>query len=201
MELNQFIQGLVTNGKVAVKGELIPFSNSDCSATVLLLEEYYKQDILEMPMVAPGFSADAALWAAQYLYTAIQLTVLRDAQEEIVEQQLKEFPGTITFEAVYSADLVLRYLPSLFNLAKGLAPSDILVKKMRKTAEDWPFSTVGIETENSNEEMILSHPSLKQAYADRIIAEKDKNRTKSEKIKEALLESMGNHASVIWPDM
>lgn len=201
MELSTFIKQLVTEGKVIVNGTLIQFSENDLQATKGLLQAYYNEDKLEMALAAPDFSEEAALWAAQYFYQAVQLTINRDAGEEIVATHLPAFTGDITVETIYSADLALRYLPALFELAKGLAPGDILVTELRKTAAKWPFSSVGIELkEKVSDELIFTHASLKQAYIDRIINKKDNSRIDNEEILDCLIETTGEHLATIWPE-
>jgi hypothetical protein len=200
MLLSAFITSLLTEGKVSVQPELTPFEQEDREATKQLLSNYYKEDITEMPHVAPAYSAEAALWAAEYLYRTIQLIVLRDAGEEVVREQLKAFPGQIDPSAIYSADLVLRHLPQLFSLAKGLAPGDILVEELRNTAWQWPFSSVSIELDQAvNEDVIFTDTSLKYAYIDRIIREKDKWRIKNPVVVNYIKEVSGEHLSVFWP--
>jgi hypothetical protein len=200
MELTPFISSLLTTGHTVIKGTLTLFTNDDIEQTKELLLKYHSDDSQEMPFQPPAFSADAATWAAQYFYQSIQLTVLRDAGEEIIQQHLQPYTGQITPEAIYSADLVLRHLPSLLQLAKGLAPADPLVKELKKTAVQWPFSSVGIELdETTDDSIILQHPSLRQEYIDRIIEQKDSKRINNPNIKQYLLETTGDYLSHFWP--
>jgi len=127
MELATFIKGLITEGKVSVKGVLISFPEEDLFETKKILREYYEEDILEMPGTAPSFSEEAAIWAAEYFYRVVQLTIIRDAGEEKIKEQLKPFAGEINAAAMYSADLIFRHLPSLIDLVKGFAPADVLL--------------------------------------------------------------------------
>ncbi len=200
MELATFIQGLLTEGKLTVRGVLISFEQADLGETQKLLEEYYREDALEMSYTAPAFAAAAALWAAGFFYTAVQLTVIREAGEAEIKQQLMSFQGSYTPETIYSADLVLRHLPALCGLAKGLAPADILVQELYHTGRQWPFSSVGMELgEVIGEEIIFSHPSLRQAYIDRIIANKDKQRAAGARAQTILQETTGSHTAGLWP--
>jgi hypothetical protein len=96
---------------------------------------------------------------------------------------------------------MLRFLPQLFNLAKGLAPADVLVILMQNTAANWPFSSVGIEvTETFNTAIIFQHPMLKYSYADRIITHKDLKRALlDDEIKNTITEVLGAHTTTLWP--
>ena len=199
MELSGFIVNLLTKGKVSVKGRLESFEKNDLDEAKRLLKDYYDADILEMSHAVPGYSEEAALWAAEYLYKAVQLTVIRDAGKEIVEEQLKAYAGLIDVSAIFSADLMLRYLPQLFHLAKGLAPGDVLVEELRKIALQWPFSSVGVELDNEIEDdLILENPSLRVTYIDRITMEKNKQRIKKPLVENCIHEAAGQYLAVFW---
>lgn len=201
MELSIFIKTLLTEGKVTVEAQFNSFEIEDEFATEQLLQQYYHEDVQDMPGVAPEYEAAAALWAAQYFYKAIQLTVIREAGDNIIHEQLKPFTGEINPSVIYSADLILRYLPSLLVLAKGLAPADLLVKELQHTAYSWPFSSVGIELDDKvKDDILFTHPSLKYAYLDRIIQQKDKKRITNTDMENYVREISGEHISVLWPN-
>src|SRR3954462_11273205 len=165
MELTNFIAGMINEGKVKVVAQLLEFEPEDLHLANIHLQQYYEDDIQEMPAAAPSFDENAALWAARYLYTAVQFILLRNLDETTMQEQLLPYSGELTPAAMYSADLTLRYLPDLFDLAKGLSPNDPLVKMMKETAQLWPFSSAAISmSESTNLSVIFSHASLKQAY-------------------------------------
>jgi hypothetical protein len=200
MRLTSYIQDLLEKGQVAVASQLIPFREEDLQQTLALLQHYHAEDAQEMPLAAPEFSPDAAIWAAKYLYYATQFTMLRDLGDEQVLAHLTEFTGPLTPEAIYSADLTLRYLPDVLHLAKGLAPDDVLVKCMKNILAQWPFSSVGMtEIEQVNNQPVLEHDSLKYAYIDRIIKHKDIQRAGEEPVAELIREALGEHSAVLWP--
>lgn len=201
MRLPVFIEYLFAEGKVAVESQIDQITEEELQSTKIILQRFYKDDILERPLSAPGFLEDAALWAATYFYYAVHLTVIRDAGEEMIEEKLKPYQGNIDASAIYSADLVLRSLPQLFELAKGLAPADILVQKLRQTASQWPFSSVGLEIEEelADHSVILSHESLKIEYIDRIIQQKDQKRVSQFGLEKYIYENAGDHLNTFWP--
>ncbi len=200
MELSNFIQQLLSQGTVSVQSGIIAFEPADETATIKILQHYYSEDILEMPETAPAFNEAAALWAAKYFYTAVQLTVLRDEGETVVNEKLQPFTEAITADVIYSADLILRYLPALLQLAKGLSPADILVKVLEQTAGEWPFCSAGIETATvKNEDIIFTHPSLAITYTDRLIAAKDIKRISGKELQEHILSAAGLHLNTFWP--
>jgi hypothetical protein len=199
MKLAAFIQSLLKEGRVTIEGQLISFEKDDLQAAGETLKKYYEEDIVEMHGTAPDFSEQAAIWAAQYFYHAVQLTMLRDADEGTIEATLNSFEGNIGPAEIYSVDLMFRYLPALFNLAKGLSPADVLVTSLEKTAADWPFSSVGIGINNfSNNKNVFSNSSLTYAYTDRIIKHKDLKRAADPAVAEYIREALGAHTS-LWP--
>jgi hypothetical protein len=200
MKLTAFIGDLLEKGKVTVAGQIGAFTEEDLGASEALLRQYYQEDVLEMPGTAPEFSAEAALWGSRYLYYAVQLAALRDLGEDVVEQYLQDFAGPLTPAAIYSIDLTFRYLPDLLHLAKGMAPGDVLVAKLKKTALRWPFSSVGTEAVGEADlDVILGHCSLQAAYVDRIIREKDAARTGHPQITELVRQALGPYAGALWP--
>ncbi|MFY0254469.1 hypothetical protein ACDQ55_10995 [Chitinophaga sp. 30R24] len=201
MKLSVFINHLVREGQVAVVNQFVPFTPGELKETTTVLQEYYDNDILEMPGAAPIFNADAALWAAQYVYRTVQLALLRESGLEAIIQWMQPYTADITDSSIYSADLCLRYLPDLLHLSKGLSPDDPLVQYIRKTAALWPFSSTGMNLPaTGNTDMIIASPSLLQAYADRIIASRDQGRCNIPAVLATVNTSLGNYANMLWPE-
>lgn len=201
MELSLFINSLMESGVVGITPEFQPVSVEDSATTLDLLKVFHEQDSLEMPGKAPAFDPQAAAWAALYFYQAVKLTVNRQAGEERISEYLLSFPGEINPSSIYSADLILRHLHSLLNLAKGLAPADPLVNELKKTAANWPFSSAGIELDEvKNEDKILSDASLRREYIDRIILKRDKKRAATKLIQPYIFETIGEYAEDLWPE-
>ena len=201
MQLSGFIQDLIHHGNVTVATKLLPFSREDIDNSVIALKNFYDNDVLELPGKAPEFNAEAAIWGAIYLYRTIQLIMLRDLADEAVTTHLKSFPATITPEVSYSADLCFRYLPGVLLMAKGLAPDDILVKSIKQTGVDWPFSSINMDLEFTvDARRILQHTSLKYAYIDRIIEARDIKRVNNHQLVELIHEALGDHAAILWPE-
>jgi hypothetical protein len=200
MQLSTFLSTLFAEGKVVATGGISGFDADDLRAAEQVLYQFYREDALAMPAQVPDFHAEAACGGAQFIYNAVQLIINRDLDGEIVEQHLNILPEPASPEIIYSADLTLRYLPELFSLAKGLSPLDIVVTKLKETAARWPFSSVGIELEGEyllgN---ILGHPSLKYAYTDRILTQKDKNRAQHPQVTALISLALGNYAAQLWP--
>lgn len=200
MELTNFITGLINEGKVQVVPQLVTFTTEDLDRVTIHLRQYYEDDTQEMPAAAPGLDLAAACWAAGYLYRAVQFILMRELDETTMQQHLLPYTGEHSSAAIYSADLTLRYLPDLFDLAKGLSPHDPLVKQMQETAQAWPFSAAAIQLEtNADITTIMSHASLKQAYIDRIIHAKDLRKCRQPECYPLVQEALGSYSDIFWP--
>lgn len=199
--LNQFLRDLRQSGKVEVAHEINTFEVAELRSSQELLQQYHQEDRLDVPGTAPAFEPKAALWAAEYLYRAIQFILLRHLNEQAMRENLHAWTGTINPEVIYSADLCLRHLPTLFSFAKGLAPNDPLLLELKKTASDWPFSGFSLAEANKEaENRVLSHPALALAYVDRIIAKKLKAKAQQEHLRPWVAAALGNYADQLWPN-
>lgn len=200
VELKQFIQDITQQGKVTVEANVTPFTEEDIQAAIQQLREHYEHQKQELTATVPAFDAAAAIWAAGFLYRAIQLVILRHLGEEAVNELLTPYEGVISPEAVLSVDLSFRYLPNLISLAKGLAPEDVLVKRLREAAIQWPFSSVGMKVEEElNIETIMNNACVRRSYIDRIITARDIKRCNNPQVKEYIQEALGDYGHVLWP--
>ena len=199
--LNQFLSNLWKNGQVEVAHELKAFTPEEISEAQSILEHSYIEERIHFPGTTPAFTAEPALWAAQYLYRAIQFILLRHLDEKTIQEYLLPWTAHINAETVYAADLSLRHLPTLFSFAKGLSPADPLLLELKKTASYWPFSGLGIaDAAPEAEALLLSHPGLAIAYTDRIIANRLKAKAQQPHIRPLIAAALGDHAHTLWPN-
>ena len=199
--LTSFLSELLTTGAVTLASKPAPFSADDQQGALALLRAAHADDACHLPLQAPAFDAEAAAWAAAYLFHAIQLTLVRELDESVIAACLADFGGERSPAAIYSADLTLRYLPDVLHLARGLAPGDVLVARLHDTLRRWPFSGVGTgPAEPEAEAAVLSHPALRLAYVDRIIGARDRARAGQPSIHPLVQAALGRHAPTLWPD-
>lgn len=200
--LDLFLIDLIQTGQVTVPNQIVDFDAYTSDRAIILLEEYYWADALAMPHTAPNFDPEAALWAAKYIFSTIQLVLLRDIGEEKLNQLLTDYKGACTSEAIYSADLMLRFLPDIFRFASGLSPEDPLIYKLKAIARLWPFSSIGIADINVTiGDKILDHPSLRVAYIDRLILKKDIERINNKHELKLVKEALGAYQAKLWPGL
>lgn len=173
--LTGFLTDLFQDGKVVVEGQLKPFLSADLTTAGRLLKKIYEEECIDLPFDPPGFDEAAAMWSAQFLYRAVQFALLRELDDQSIQQELQPFQTELTPSAIIAVDLCMRYLPDLFKLVRGLAPDDILVTYIRQTAAQWPYSAVGMGLTDSGSEIttLLSDKGLRQLYLERVIDKED----------------------------
>ncbi len=153
----------------------------------------------EMAYEAPRFIAEVARWAAERLYRACQFLVYREVEAaEVRDGCAAPCPapaaaaGAIAPDMCYSADLVLRYLPDVFALARGVAREDPLIDGLQSLARAWPLSSVGMpDLGELDVTAFIRHPGLRRLYADRIIERNDRSRLGDPAVVAAVREAIG----------
>jgi MoxR-vWA-beta-propeller ternary system domain bpX4 len=197
MTLLGFVTDLLQSGEVTLSPTLTPFSPQDLRDTAALLEKYHRWDALSMPLTVPDFEPRAAIWAAQYVCRALQFVMVRSLGEEHFVTYLQPFPGPVDAAAAYSADICLRHLPSIYDYARSLSPTDPLVTNMTLVAQTWAFSAVGMPVES---DFRLENACLQLAYADRVLAARDRKRARAPLANVHIQAALGAHARQLWPD-
>jgi hypothetical protein len=193
VDLAGFLKSLAEEGRAVVPPEpLGNTSDDDAFSALRSLDEFARN---ELALDAPQFSAGAALWAARLFYQLCQFTVCRDIGEDrITEVCSASCPEPRGPEVDWSADLVLRHLPRLFQLARHLSNADPLVRQMKLIAAAWPLSSVGIAgLENLHLDSFIGHPALRRLYADRILASGDLSRVGDARLDDLLRADLGLH--------
>jgi hypothetical protein len=190
--LGSFIRGLTNDGRIVVSAE--PMSSPDESVLAALVELNERAEA-ELAGRAPGFSSEAALWAANLLYQICQFIVCREIGEaQIAAAFAQECPVSRGPETDWSVDLLLRHLPALFRLSRQLSNGDPLIEELKKLAIAWPLSSVGIaELTGLHLDTFIDNPAMARLYADRIVAAGDLSRLGDERVDELLRMDLGIH--------
>jgi MoxR-vWA-beta-propeller ternary system domain bpX4 len=190
--LGSFIRGLTNDGRIIVSAE--PISPPDESVLPALVELNERAQA-ELAGRGPGFSSEAALWAANLLYQICQFVVCREIGEAqmaaafAVECPISRGPATD-----WSVDLLLRHLPSLFRLSRQLSNGDPLIEELKKIAAAWPLSSVGIsDLSDLQLDTFMDNPALARLYADRIVAAGDLSRLGDARVDDLLRTDIGIH--------
>lgn len=169
---NSFIEELLENG-VAVVG---PYA----AETTLHLEEPTRAALADWEVAsraglggeAPAYDAIAGEWALCQFYRFAQLLICRDIPPEAISATVAaEYPGEMTAAVIYSADLLLQFVPGIYRRANETAPADSLIATLKTWAMRWPLSSVGIPLDRLPVlGPIAETPALWRLYADRVAA-------------------------------
>ncbi len=197
------IQSLVNDGRAAVSAQTSAIDDVDALPMLRELDRCVRD---ELALDLPAFSPNVALWAARLLYQLCRCVVCRDIPEEQIKAMCSiPCPEPRGPETDWSADLTLHYLPKVFLLARHLSSADPLVAQIKKIAEEWPLSSVGVAgLEKPGLDSFIGHPALRRIYADRILAAADTSRLGDARIDDLLRADIGIHrelASEIAPKL
>jgi hypothetical protein len=197
--LHAFLHDLIESGRVTVP--LAPEKAAERSVDLeSLIRRLDDESQLELAFTPPELSMDAAVWALEYIENACRFLVYRELDETIIADRLRAgCPVLRSVNRTYSADLLLRYLPDVTRMAKGVGENDPLVKHLQQAAACWPLSSAGmaVVTCDSEElELILADPCLCQLYVDRIIQRTDLSRLGPAAVRDAIAAALGAHESL-----
>lgn len=163
-----FLRQLLTTGEAVFK-ERPEALDSQRREALHLLGQAYAIYRLEIAGPLLDFNSRVALAAAEVVYHACWFLVNHDDPPELVARCLvMPAPGSAADHL--SADLMLRYLPTIHRRARAMAPSDPLPELLAGILRHWPLSGVLSEvTEAPLTSLELGgHPGLWQLYAERL---------------------------------
>lgn len=178
MILAHFIEQLSDTGHPRFESSDPPDDLLECSEqTETVLRELHRIEQLAVPHRAPSFSLRQAHQGAGILCRLCQFLVFREIPAETLTDEMKRLSSVIPADesdsSIWSFDLVLRHLPSLYRFATNASTDDPLVDGILEIACRLPLSSVGIplKTQASPNSISLIHqnPALSAVYADRII--------------------------------
>lgn len=186
------IQSLVNDGRAAVSTQSSTIDDNDALPMLRELDRCVRD---ELALDLPAFSSNVALWAARLLHQLCRSVVCRDIPEEEIKAACNiPCPEQHGPETDWSADLTLHYLPNLFQLARHLSNADPLVTQIKKIAQEWPLSSVGMSgLEKPGVDSFIGHPALRRVYADRILAAADTSRIGDARVDDLLRADIGIH--------
>ena len=145
-------------------------------------------------------STPAATWAAELLHQGCVAVVVREVEAEQARQWLtKPCPQPVSPAVIYSADLLLRHLPALHQLARRLSARDPVTAALQDLCAQWPYSSAGttqitIAPDHPHLEQLAAHAGLRRAYADRILDSGNLARVGQQPlVDDALRAALGEH--------
>ncbi len=188
----QFLRHLFENGRVSVP-TVAPLLDEELADGDRVIAEYERHDRSHVAGTAPELDVEAARWAAVRFFRACQFAVYRDIDAETIQQELgRPYVGATAPNALYSVDLLFRFLPELAKFGEPAAERDPLLDTLNRWAHDWPLSSVGMKgVEDVSIEGFSTSPALMQMYVDRIIAAEDHTRLSSPVVRDHVRAALG----------
>jgi MoxR-vWA-beta-propeller ternary system domain bpX4 len=180
---------------------LIPVAERTLAAD--FLETEYENECLGYPGMAPAFDAAAALWGAQTVYSSAQLLLYRQDKEADLASVLLPYTGPMTPSAILSADLCLRFLPDVLQMAKQMDSDDLLVTLLTTLLQQWHYSAIGyrFDITGADFDAIISDACLRQLYVDRVITRQDQQAAILPPLMPFVKAAMGNYQSYFWKEL
>lgn len=174
-------------------------SSVDDADALPLLEDLDRMSREELGLDLPAFSPNVALWAARLFCQLCRFVVCRDIPTEAINATCATAcPEPRNPETDWSADLMLRHLPRVFELARHLSNADPFVQELKKIATNWPLSSVGIPgLEKLQIDSFVSHDGLRRLYADRILTAGDTSRLGDTRLDDTLRVDLGIHRQLV----
>lgn len=192
MGISLFLSQLQDRGNIVLEEPSEP-RGSDlerCDGALLEIERIVRPTLAGE---SPELSLPAARWAAGILYGISQALAFRDIDDEALARLFaRPCPAAPSPSRCYSVDLTFQYLPDVFAIAEKSAPGDPLVDRIRRTAREWPLSSVGVpEIGEVTIGDFWDSRSLRQLYVDRILERKDRSRLSNSLVRREVRESLG----------
>jgi MoxR-vWA-beta-propeller ternary system domain bpX4 len=199
----QTLDTLRSGEEILLYAHAVQIPSQELELAAAFLETEYDNECLGYPGQAPAFDTAAALWAAKTVYIAAQLLLYRQDKEADIPAMLPAYEGVITPGTILSADLCLRFLPDVLQMAKNIDADDVLVTILAVHLQQWHYSAIGhlIQTEGLDFSVINTNSCLQQLYADRVIARKDKRLAALAEVAPMVKAALGNHQTYFWNEL
>jgi hypothetical protein len=164
-----FLRRLLSEGSVALSAppELRREDRGDATA---VLAAAFADHALDIAGPAIAFDAPAALAAAECVAKACWFLVSRDENADAVGRAVALPPPENLPAAHLSADVALRFLPSVYRRARAIAPDDVLTSALAKLLRLWPLSGVLADVADPplTAPTFSGHQGLLLLYAERL---------------------------------
>ena len=196
------IQNLREQESVLLYQNLFKFEEDEKDAVIKYLTTEFEKEKLGYPFISPKFNSEAALWSAQVVYIAAQLLLYRKTPEEALINLFPNEVEEVTPETMLSADLCLRFLPSIVEELRVIDPDDKLVGFLDNILKKWMFSAVDTKLfpDEIGLDVLFSNQCLTQLYLNRIVKFNNTQLAKYHRINSAIKGNLGLYYQELWPN-
>ena len=198
----KMVEHLLLTNTLVLFGRINKVTVEQEKQVVTLLETYYNKESIDYPGISPQFDQEAAAWSSKVLFYAAQLVMYREHSGDTLSDFFPDYQRPKTAAAMITADLSLRYLPSILKYLEQIDLEDALIPILKKILIEWEYSGLlsNMDFEVKNVDLILTDNCLSKLYVNRIIENKKVKVGRQEKIKPFVLSALGNYKNEFWKD-
>jgi hypothetical protein len=169
------------------------------------LYQEYQQESKHYPYESPKFDVAAGEWASLYVYQAAGYYLSRKDNIKDVKESLKNYEGAINAASLLSADLTLRFLPTLYQMLKNIDSEDPILQLIEEVLASFHYSAIGFidiaEEKLENMNVLFQNKSFKNIYLHRVYERKAYKLAELPIIRQGLSECFGNYQKKYWPEL
>lgn len=175
-------------------------SSTEEREVISYLEKEYHTESLEYPYVTPVFNATAALWSAKTIYYAAFFMLCRNDNASKLVEVLKEYKNIPTASEHLSADLLMRFLPSIYNDLKSWDAQDAILPILEMHMQKFHYSSIGTDITIADDDVteLFKDNCFKQLYINRVTDKKVQKLITIPQIHNAIKENLGDYTQVFW---
>ena len=199
----QTIEQLLEDDTLILYGRTDEIPTADMQAVLELLEERFEREAIGYPGPPLKWDAVAAGWSVKVIFYAAQLLLYRSHDVDDLAYYFAGLGQPKTAAAIASADICLRYLPSILRQLEAIDVEDVLIPILQGVLHEWHYTGLlaGLTPDPKNLEAILEDESLTQLYVDRVIETKNRAAAALPELSGSIVGALGNHAEVYWKEL
>ena len=199
----QAIEQLLETGTLTLHGRIDEVPAADMRVVLEVLKERFEREATGYPGPPLKWDAIAAGWSVKVVFYAVQLLLYRSHDVDDLAYYFAGLGQPKTAAAIASADICLRYLPSILRQLEAIDVEDVLIPILQGVLHKWHYTGLlaGLTPDPKNLEAILEDESLMQLYVDRVIETKNRAAAALPELSGSIVGALGNHAEVYWKEL
>ncbi|NJC27101.1 hypothetical protein [Neolewinella antarctica] len=203
MPFLQAIEQLVLTNKLVLYGRIDEVPEMEMKAVLKLLEERFVKEATGYPATAPAWDSAATGWAVKVVFHAAQLLMYRSHEADALAHYFPRFGQHRTAAAIISADICLRYLPTIVRHLEVIDVEDELILILKEILREWHYTGLlaDLPPEPANLNLILENECLVRLYVDRVIETGNEVMAGREELRGMVLAVLGNHGATYWKEL
>ncbi len=197
ISLREFVERLVNHGEVLLEQNLPQLNDSDAIETASFLGHIFDQEQQNFPNNQVEFDAEKALWATKLLLQASFYLLNRKDDFETLKQQLELKNQILNPSQQLSADIILKYLPSVINELSLFDANDPLIELLESQLKLSTYSSILYfdDFDQSKIKALSTDENLKILAIERIVENKKWKWLKGNLLGKLVKEHAGIYAS------